>query len=179
MFREKKLDNYLQKLSNGEDSYLEKIYLLTKKDVYAYAMSILKNPEDSEDILQETYVRVFNSVYKYESQGKPMAWLLKITRNLCYMKIRSQKEKENIDEYIDVLKDNSAFSIEDRIFLERLLKSLSVEELEILSMHVISGFKHKEIASYLDLPVNTVISKYNRMLKKLNGKIEKVEKNEK
>ena len=53
-----------------------------------------------------------------------------------------------------------------------MLKLLSDEERQIITLHAVSGLKHRQIAELLDIPLSTVLSKYNRAIKKLRNKIE-------
>ena len=62
---------------------------------------------------------------------------------------------------------NSVENVETRIFLEQLFQVLTEEEREIVVMHVTVGFRHREIAEMLDIPIGTVLVKYNRAMKKL------------
>ena len=58
-------------------------------------------------------------------------------------------------------------SLEDRVTVNACLTELSDEEREIVLLHAVSGFRHREIAAFLDLPLPTVLSKYRRALNKL------------
>jgi RNA polymerase sigma-70 factor (ECF subfamily) len=53
-----------------------------------------------------------------------------------------------------------------------MLKLLSDEERQIITLHAVSGLKHRQIAELLDIPLSTVLSKYNRAIKKLQNKTE-------
>jgi RNA polymerase sigma factor (sigma-70 family) len=72
---------------------LEKLYEQTKTMVYGFALSLTKNAQDAEDVTQDTYVRLFQAAKSYRPQGKPMAWILTITRNLFLMKLRKKKNQ--------------------------------------------------------------------------------------
>lgn len=63
--------------------------------------------------------------------------------------------------------ENDNISSEDNMILSECLNTLSEEERRIVVMHAVSGMKHKEIAEFLNMPLSTVLSKYNRSLKKL------------
>jgi RNA polymerase sigma-70 factor (ECF subfamily) len=62
-------------------------------------------------------------------------------------------------------------NVEDRIVLEGAFQVLNDEERSIVLLHAVSGMKHKEIASILNKPLSTVLSKYNRAIKKLNQEL--------
>ncbi|MBQ2325886.1 MAG: sigma-70 family RNA polymerase sigma factor, partial [Clostridia bacterium] len=61
----------------------------------------------------------------------------------------------------------NGLSPEDTAILRVCMESLTEEELRIVVLHAVSGFKHREIASLLSLPLPTVLSKYSRSIKKL------------
>lgn len=75
---------------NGGHATLEQVYLCTKDAVYGYALSILKNTHDAEDVLHDCYISVYQTAHRYVSAGKPMTWIFMITRNLCLSKLRSR-----------------------------------------------------------------------------------------
>ena len=56
------------------------LYRQTKASVFGYALSLLKNPYDAEDVLHDCFVSIYSAAEGYVSSGKPMAWILTITR---------------------------------------------------------------------------------------------------
>ena len=102
-----------------------------------------------------------------------MAWILKITKNLCLKSIRAGKRKsfDSETELQNMLAEDSTLSVDEKMFMAEVMESLSDTEREIVVLHAVSGFKHREIADVLDLPLPTVLSKYNRALEKLRKKI--------
>ena len=124
--------------------------------------------------MQDTYVKVCLNASQYQAQGKPMAWILTIARNLSLMRIRSQKRIADIPDYEwDAIADeNSEFRSEDRMVLKAALDKVSKEESQIVVLHAVAGLKHREIAEMMDMPLATVLSKYNRAIKKLAKIIE-------
>ncbi len=58
-------------------------------------------------------------------------------------------------------------SVEDRTVLSACMRQLSDGERQIVTLHAVAGFKHREIAAILQMPLATVLSKYNRAIKKL------------
>lgn len=156
---------------NSAHSALERLYLQTKDAIYGYALSILKNSYDAEDILHDCYISIYQSADKYVSVGKPMAWIFTITRNLCHSRLRGRKRMSEVPEedWERYIESNEGVSMEDRVVLEHCLKDLRDEEREILLLHVLSGLKHREIAELMDRPLSTILSKYHRALKKMRA----------
>jgi len=63
----------------------------------------------------------------------------------------------------------------ESLLLRQILTLLTEEEQQIVTLHAVAGFKHREIAAFLDLPLPTVLSKYTRALKKLKKELAKGE----
>lgn len=163
------LDALLQGISEGSQVALEQLYRYTHSSVYSFALSILKNTHDAEDVLHDCYIAVWHGAGNYRSQGKPLAWMTTITRNLCLQQIRKRQRTEDFpqDEWELHLSDNGELTIEDKSVLSACMEMLSEQERQIITLHAVSGFKHREIAELLDLPLPTVLSKYNRAIKRL------------
>lgn len=162
-------ENLFFRISQNDMSALEELYHLTDKTVFAFAMSILKNTQDAQDVMQETYLKIKGGAHLYQPKGKPLAWILTIVKNLSLMKIRSYKKFcEDSNEELKNLADTSNFmDTEDTLIMKSLLNTLTEEERQIIILHIVSGMKHIEIAKFLNLNLSTELSKYNRSLKKL------------
>ena len=167
----------IKNMAAGDKTDMAKLYELCKSAVFGYCLSILKNRQDSEDILQETFIRIFNASSCYKPNGNPMPWILTIAKNLCLMNIRDRKKfKETTDEewenmsFSDVMLNN-----DDRFVLSDLLSVLNDEERQIILLHATAGLKHREIAQLLGIGLSTALSKYNRALKKIKKHYERSE----
>ena len=163
----------VDKLKSGKAESFNTIYDLSKNYVYKIIWDIVKNQDAADDIMQDTYVNVYRSAGIYKDSGNPMAWIMKISKNLFLMERRKSKHTvlslSEQDENTVSLSFDSVSDVEVRMFLENLFSKVSEEERNIAVLHVMGGFKHREIAELLDLPVGTVLSKYNRVMKKLNA----------
>lgn len=165
-----KIERCLSDIARGDGhTALEELYLCIRDAVFGYALSILKNTHDAEDVLHDCCITVYQSACRYVPDGKPMAWIFTIAKNLCFGKLRGRKRLSDVPEedWERYLESNERVSVEDRIVLEHCLRDLSEEEREILLLHVLSGMKHREIAALMDRPLPTILSKYHRALKKM------------
>lgn len=161
-------------IAAGSREDLAELYRRTRAAVYGLALSYLKNGAEAEDVAQDTFVKVWAAAPSYRPQGKPMAWLLTIARNLALGRLRTAARIQDLSEA-----QWSAFSIEsdsltadDRTVLAAALGRLSDEERHIVVLHAVCGLKHREIAQFLGLALPTVLSKYHRSLKKLKTILE-------
>lgn len=73
-----------------DDEFI-KIYMKYKTPVYFYVLSILKDAGLSEDIMQETFIKVRTNIYKYDSINNLRTWIMKIARNLALNCLRDRK----------------------------------------------------------------------------------------
>ena len=167
-------ESLLLEMGRGSQEALAGLYQATSAAVYGFALSIVKNVQDAEDIMQDVYLQAYAAAATYRPQGKPMAWLLTIARNLALGRLRTAARIQDLSEG-----QWSAFSIEsdtltadDRTVLGAALGRLSDEERHIVVLHAVCGLKHREIAQFLDLALPTVLSKYHRSLKKLKTILE-------
>lgn len=157
------------RIGQGDPAALEELFNSTERVLYAFVLSIVKNPDDTADIVQDVYIKIRESAHLYQPRGKPLAWMFTIARHLAINHLRFQG-RQAWDE-MNQMENDMQFSYitdpTDRIVLGSALNILKEEERQILLLHVLSGLKHREIAAGLSLPLATVLSRYNRSLKKL------------
>ncbi len=161
------LDRLIADTAAGDSDAFARLYHETSASVYAYALSILKNSHDAEDVLHDCYLRIHTSAAAYQSDGKPLAWIMTIARNLCFKLLQQKKNTAALP--FDPGDDR--WDADDRLVIEACLNILSDEERQIVVLHAVSGFKHKEIAAFMEIPLATVLSKYHRALKKMKNHI--------
>ncbi len=163
------IDNAIHRIASGDDTALQQLYDQTATSIYAYALSVTKSVPDAQDIMHDTFIKVYENAHTYNSHGKPMAWILTIAKNLCFQKFRQQSRFCDMpDEAIlGQFADNTNMSADDKMFVSQYLAKLSEEERSIVVLHAMTGLKHREIAKHMGLPLATVLSKYNRAIKKL------------
>mgnify|MGYP003305870141 CR=1 FL=1 len=168
------IEGALARLADGENDALAVIYGACRTSVYGFALSILKNSYDAEDVMQETFVKVFSEADRYRPQGKPMAWILTITRNLCLHRLRKTSRLLENEEDWDRHADSAAEGerLLDGIVLREAMTALSDEERQIVVLHALSDMKHRQIAEVMGIPLPTVLSKYSRAMKKLRNRLQ-------
>lgn len=168
------LEELLLGVAAGDREALSGFYARTRTAVYGLALSYLRSGHDAEDVTQDTYLKVWDSAGTYRPQGKPMAWLLTITRNLSLMRIRGRDKVVDMpqEDWNTLAAENSAVTAEDRQVLTAALYGLTDQERRVVLLHAVSGLKHREIAQILEMPLATVLSKYHRALKKLRDLLE-------
>ena len=169
-------------LQNGNTDSLKLLYETIKGDVYAFALSKVTNKYDADDILQDTFVRIYENANLYVPKGKPMSWIMTIEMNVINRFYNLRNRNENVNEEV-VINTSSPIDIEEKIInselVKELLDKLNETEREVISLHLVSGLKFREIADLLNKPLSTVLSKYNRAIKKLKEIVKEDKNNEK
>ena len=171
----KALDEYIAGTAEGDSEAFERLYLAASGSVYAYALSVLKNRQDAEDALHDCFLNIYSAAAGYRSSGKPMAWIMTVARNLCFRSLQERRRAADIPEedWEPFLQSRGGLSEDDRLTVRTCMEALSGEERNILLLHAVAGFKHREIADFLDIPLATVLSKYSRASKKMKTVLEK------
>lgn len=166
------LDDLLKSIQSGDRDALAALYHEVSSSVYSFSLSILKNVHDAEDVLQDCFIRIYQSADQYHSTGKPMAWIMTIAKNLCYMRLRQQSKTDSLPEQWDnLIAWNEEATTIDRVVLQQCMSRLTDEQRQIVVLHAVAGLKHREIAQLMDLALPTVLSKYHRAIQKLRNNI--------
>ncbi len=168
------LQRLLIRIAGGEREALAELYRRTRTAVYGLALSYLKNAHDAQDLTQDAYVQVWDCAEQYRPAGSPMGWLLAVCRNLCLMRLRREERRTAFseEEWDAIPAQESGLDAEERALLQHAMAGLADEERRIVLLHAVTGLKHREIAALLELPLPTVLSKYQRALKKMRAYLE-------
>lgn len=167
-------DLLIQRIAVGDQDALHTLYENVASNIYGFALSITKNTHDAEDVLQETILMVYRKAADYRSKGKPMAWIFTIARNFALMKLREHSKTTSLEDtqILNSAEFSDIESAEQRMTLQAVLQALDSQEQQIVMLHAVEGMKNREIAEIMHLPLNTVLSKYHRALKKLRKHLE-------
>ena len=155
-------ENWFEAIATGDDNAFTKLYYASYKQLYGFLLSLTKNKEDAEDLLQDTYIKIRNGSQLYKKQGTPMTWMCAIAKNQYLDFVRKYGKNRSVD----------FGEVENKMLLETAFGILGEEEITIVVLHMINGLKHREIAELTGLTLSTVLSKYNRSLKKMKSIIE-------
>ncbi|MBR2750848.1 MAG: sigma-70 family RNA polymerase sigma factor [Clostridiales bacterium] len=167
---------------------LEKLYHEAYKPVYWTALSILKNKEDAEDVVQETFISAFEHYDSLEDKSKAVAWVKKIAANKS-LNIVTRRRTVNVDDEVleetedigeDFLPDSIIESEEKRkIIMDIIHNTLSEDTAMTIILFYFDEMSIKEIAEALHIPQGTVLSRLNYAKKKIKKEVEKYEKDNK
>ncbi|MBQ8374191.1 MAG: RNA polymerase sigma factor [Clostridia bacterium] len=156
------LDKWLTQVAAGNDAAFERLYESMKRGVFAFAYAYLGNRADAEDAVQDTFLQVKRKIALYKRGTDARAWIFQIAKNLALDELRKRKTRQKAQTEKTEIAVEPAFPL-----LDEITAALSNEEKEIVILHAVWGYKHREIAQMKGLPLGTVTWKYNAAIEKL------------
>lgn len=162
-----KLHEFFNKLRNNKDIF-EEFYNKYKNLIYKIAFSIVKTKEDSEEIVQNVFIKIYNlETDKLPTQNET-SWLYSVTKNESLNFLKKNKDEisiENIYELSQNSKDIEEIVEKDKF--NRLISKLAEKEKEIVTLKIIGGFSFKEISNILNMKMPTVQWYYYKSINNL------------
>lgn len=155
----------IKKIRQGDEEAFEMIYRKYEGLIYYIALSITKNKEDAEEIVQDTFVNMFNSINTYEEKNKFKQWLMQIARNLSYNKVTRNKEKNNIHD--EEIINNTASEENKYDIILTINNSLDETSSKVVILKIVYNFSFKEIAEEMNMTINQVQGIYYQSMKRL------------
>ena len=139
--------------------------------MYGIALHITQQTDIAEDVLQETFIKVFKHVHNFDdSKGTFFTWMLNICRNGAIDKIRYGKEKNKIQFdslNVDIVSETNPEISLANAELWKLLDMLDADHKEILKLSYYYGYSHSEISKKLGMPFGSVKSKIRIAIREL------------
>jgi RNA polymerase sigma-70 factor (ECF subfamily) len=154
----------------GNSGRFEQLVLPHLDAAYNLARWLVRNPQDAQDIVQESYLRAFKFFSGFQG-GDSRAWLLKIVRNTSYTFLEKNKPASLADEFDEKIHatDTGAPDVESEMvrnvesrMLREALNALPLNFREILILRELEGMSYKEIAELVEVPMGTVMSSLAR-----------------
>lgn len=172
-------------LREGDETALAPLVEKYKRMVHRLAMQITKNHEDANDVMQETFIKVYHAIHTFRQEAAFETWVYRIAVNeaLNFVKRRSRrretplettKETEfNTDAIRKAELENDpeiqAEKAELRHWVTKAVNNLSLKHRVVVILHELEGLTHAEIASILDCSEGTVRSRLHYARKQLRS----------
>lgn len=168
----------LEKAREGDRQAFKAIVRIYQQKVFLLAYSILRNREDGMDIVQETFLRLYQKLGAYEREKNFQAWLLQMAKNLCidyyrknYSKRRELENTMSIEE-LNLAADNgpnNPASYDLRQVFSRCLEKLGDRQRMIFVLKHYNGLQYQEIAQVLNISGGTVKSLHFKAVQNLRN----------
>lgn len=171
-------ERLMQRIDAGENAALAELYDRFGSRVYSLSYHILQNQALAEEATQDTFMKIWTQATRWDSErGRLVSWLMTIARYTAIDRLRLEKREVpdnciGLDDMLHLIGQKNV--IDDHIWYDmtivnRLLDHLSAEQRETINLAFFHGLTHREIASYLELPLGTVKSRIRDGLHKLKG----------
>jgi RNA polymerase sigma-70 factor (ECF subfamily) len=156
----------------GDNLSFEHLLNRHKNRVFAFVMSKVKNRDLTEDIFQDTLIKVINSLQKgkYNEEGKFLPWMMRIAHNLVIdhfrkeskmRKIRPTSEFDIFDVLDDGSKNQEEIMIQTQVYsdLRLLIEQLPEDQMEVLKLRYFEEMSFKKISDLTGVSINTALGR--------------------
>ena len=177
-------DALMERISGGEEAAFRLLVDRWEREVMAFLVHMLGSPEEAEDVLQDTFVRVFRQAGRYRPEGKFKSWLFRIAGNLARSRLRRRKiigwlsfdPARHDVATTGPAPDRDLEWSEATVAVRAAVAALPERQRQALVLHRFRGLKYREIAAAMDTTVPGVESLIQRALARLReqlaGKVE-------
>lgn len=150
----------IKRIKRGDRQSFEFLYKKYSRKHFLTCLRYLKNRDDAQDLLQESYIVIYRDLYQFdESKGKFLSWSNRVVINVCLQHLRKKKhfvELENLNQIPHIPSNDqelgSELSLKD---LTKIIANLPNGYRTVFNMYVIDGFSHKEISDELGISIST------------------------
>ena len=164
----KELEQIFININKNKTQGIEELYCKYKKVVYSIAFSISKNKEDSEDVVQSIFTKIYEMNIDKLPRNNYASWLYSITKNETINFLKKKKKDILIDKIYEISDNNNELNqVIDNIEFNRVIKKLNYKEKEAITLYYLFEFTTKEISKILKEPENTIKSRISRAKGKL------------
>ncbi|WP_139957901.1 RNA polymerase sigma factor [Flavicella sediminum] len=179
MNEEKVLIEQLKNAKTSEKAYRELVSLY-KERLYWHIRKILISHEDSNDVLQNTFIKVYKSIHNFKEDSKLFTWMYRIATNesITFLNKRAKNSNVSIEDYQakqvtslqrDVLFDGD----EIQIILQKAIQTLPQKQQLVFNMKYFDNLKYDEISEILGTSVGALKASYFHAVKKIEHYIKK------
>lgn len=160
--------NLIRRTLEHDETAFEALYQATKYAVYSIIYAIVKDKDETEDLMQDTYLKMVKALPSYDYSSQFTTWLLTIAKRTAIDHYRKERRVVRIeDSDVAGIPDAKGDRTEHRMEAERFLKMLSDEERQIVLLKIVDRKTHREIAQVLDKPAGTIAWLYHQALQKM------------
>ena len=181
----------LRRIATRDEAALAALYDRHSRLAYSVIMRILGSPADAEEVLQETFVRVWSRADTYDAVlGSPATWLTRIARNRAIDRLRARRVRGDVavesTAHIGddvprsaepVTRDTPETMLEGRTTagaVRTALATLAPSQRALIEAAFFEGYTHSELATRFGVPLGTVKTRIRTGLAAIRGRLEQV-----
>lgn len=153
----------IKAIRNRERIGAEALYDMYSSSLYGIIYRIIQDEESGQDLLQETFVKIWNSIDSYdETKGRLFTWMVNIARNLSIDKLRSKdfrnsSKNRDIENSVNLIDDQCNTSLNtETLGVKEMVDNLKPDAKAVLDLVYFKGYTHAEASEELGIPLGTV-----------------------
>lgn len=170
----------VSQLINNDKKAFDMLYYRYSQKLYSFSFSFLKNEEDSKEIVQEVFFRVWNKRHEINSTKSFKSYLFKISYNLIIdqlrLKLKNNEYQKFLKEYFNTNKSNQNIQVDYEIIhglIKNAINELPPKRKNIFIMSREKGYSHKEIAEKMGISAKTIENQITLAIKHIKTKLGK------
>lgn len=167
----------LMRLKRRDEQALKLLYEGLGRNVYSLALELLRNSQEAEEVVQDTFLKLYKNADRYREQAAPRAYVYTVARNLALSRLRKRNARPQVMAGADINHSHYApaapvHDVPNKLLVERLLHELKEDEQYLVRQIFLLGFTYAQVSEREDMPLGTVRSKVRRALLKLRDLME-------
>jgi RNA polymerase sigma-70 factor (ECF subfamily) len=173
----------VRRARKGDSNAFAALVRAAQRPVFGLCLRLLRNEAEASEVAQETFLRAYQHLDRYDETRPFDLWVLTIARNLCLdlLRRRTKLQTEDVDEHAQVLPsgdisvEEHAIVRQERQSLEDAMATLSVDDREVLALYYVQKRTTKEIAQVMNVAPGTIMARLFRAREKLRTKMQAAE----
>lgn len=180
-------EDLIERFQQGELAAYEEIVRRYKDQLLNFVFRFLNNQEEAEDVVQETFLRVYRNRFAYTRVAKFSTWIYTIAGNLARTELRRRKRRRFFS-LSDMGLEDRDYEISDEVFnpethvdstlgeeiIQREISKLSPKFREVIILRDVQELSYEEISKIIRVPIGTVKSRVNRARLRLQNRLKKI-----
>ncbi len=164
------MDEAIEEVAGGNLEALKEVYIELKQQVFETARKTSRNFHLAEDVVQDTFVKVYDKASSYDPRGKSRQWVMGIACNLTKQKLQKEHKYYLVGDNYETFSPGTS-SVEEETerhqLAETLLSILTPKERDVVTLHLLCENKLTDIADLLHLPLGSVYWYYSNARRKM------------
>lgn len=173
----------VRRARRGDSNAFAALVRSVQRPVYGLCLRMLRTEAEAAEIAQETFLRAYQNLERYDDARPFDLWVLTIARNLCLdlLRRRTRLHTEDVDDHAQALPsgdpsvEEQAIQKQERQTLEEAMATLSVDDREVLALYYVQKRTTKEIAEIMDVAPGTIMARLFRAREKLRQRMSQKE----
>lgn len=169
----KDLKHTIDQCKLGKSAAQKALFSAYNGYLFSVCMKYMNNRHQAEEVLQDSWIEIFNGLERYEDQGKFQGWIKTITVRKAWRAISKNKPSVDLSYASHIPEGKSETKIFDQMACEEILDTLDeipIGSREVFKMYVLDGYTHEEIATIIGISNSTSRAHLSRARKILAAK---------